>query len=198
MQNRSQQTHQKILDAALVVFARDGYAASSVNEVCAEAGVSKGAFFHHFPTKQALFLELLETWLATLDLQMETIRQEYQAVPQALIHMAELMGNVYQVAGGYLPVFLEFWTQASRDPAVWQVVIAPYHRYQEYFTSLIQQGIREGTLKPVDPALVAGALLAQAIGLLLQGVLDPEGADWANQTRQSIELFVSGIQQEAV
>ena len=108
MQNRSQQTHQKILDAALVVFARDGYAASSVNDICAEAGVSKGAFFHHYPTKQALFLELLETWLATLDLQMEAIRQEYQAVPQALIHMAELMGHVYQAAGGYLPVFL-FW-----------------------------------------------------------------------------------------
>jgi AcrR family transcriptional regulator len=186
------------LDAALVVFARDGYAASSVNEICAEAGVSKGAFFHHFPTKQALFLELLETWLTALDFQMEAIRQEYKSVPQALIHMAELMGNVYQAAGGYLPVFLEFWTQASHDPVVWQTVIAPYHRYQGYFTSLLQQGIQEGTLRQIDPVLVARTLLAQAIGLLLQGVLDPKGADWANQTRQSIELLVSSIQREAI
>jgi AcrR family transcriptional regulator len=196
MQNRSQQTHLRILNAALVVFSRDGYAASSVNEICAEAGVSKGAFFHHFPTKQALFLELLETWLATLDTQLEAIRLEHKAVPQALIHMAGLMGNVYQEAGGYLPVFLEFWTQASHDPAVWQTLIAPYHRYQDYFTSLVQQGIQEGTLKPVDPALVARTLVAQAIGLLLQGVLDPQGADWASQTRQSIELLVESIQQE--
>jgi AcrR family transcriptional regulator len=198
MQTRSQQTRQRILDAALLVFARDGYAASSVNEICTTAGVSKGAFFHHFPTKQALFLELLEIWLTALDFQMEAIRQEYKSVPQALIHMAELMGNVYQAAGGYLPVFLEFWTQASHDPVVWQTVIAPYHRYQGYFTSLIQQGIQEGTLRQIDPVLVARTLLAQAIGLLLQGVLDPKGADWANQTRQSIELLVSSIQREAI
>ena len=197
MQNRSQQTRLRILNAALVIFARDGYDASSVNEICAEAGVSKGAFFHHFPTKQALFLELLESWLAQLDSQMEAIRLEHKAVPQALIQMAALMGNVYQAAGGYLPVFLEFWTQASHDPAVWQAVIAPYHRYQSYFSSLLQEGIQAGTLRPVDPAMAARALVAQAIGLLLQGVLDPQGTDWANQTRQSIELLVHSIQQEA-
>jgi len=197
LQNRSQQTRLRILNAALVIFARDGYDASSVNEICAEAGVSKGAFFHHFPTKQALFLELLESWLAQLDSQMEAIRLEHKAVPQALIQMAALMGNVYQAAGGYLPVFLEFWTQASHDPAVWQAVIAPYHRYQSYFSSLLQEGIQAGTLRPVDPAMAARALVAQAIGLLLQGVLDPQGTDWANQTRQSIELLVHSIQQEA-
>ena len=55
MQNRSQQTRLRILNAALVIFARDGYDASSVNEICVEAGVSKGAFFHHFPSKEAIF-----------------------------------------------------------------------------------------------------------------------------------------------
>jgi BetI-type transcriptional repressor, C-terminal len=111
--------------------------------------------------------------------------------------MAGLMGNVYQAAGGYLPVFLEFWTQASHDPAIWQAVIAPYRRYQEYFTSLVQAGIEAGALKPVDPALAARALLAQAIGLLLQGVLDPQGADWASETRQCVQLLVDCLQEEA-
>jgi AcrR family transcriptional regulator len=196
MQNRSQQTRQHILTAALLVFARDGYSASSVNEICAEAGVSKGAFFHHFPTKQAVFLTLLDNWLAQLDAQMESIRKAYQGVPQVLIQMAGLMGNVYQAAGGYLPVFLEFWTQASHDPAVWQAVIAPYRRYQDYFTSLVQAGIEEGSLKPVDPILAARALVAQAIGLLLQGVLDPTGADWASETSRSIQLLVDRLQME--
>jgi AcrR family transcriptional regulator len=196
MQNRSLQTRQRLLAAALIVFARDGYDHSSVNDICAEAGVSKGAFFHHFPTKQALFLELLDEWLATLDGQLESIRLEDCKVPEALIEMAGLMSTVYLTASGYLPVFLEFWTQASHDPAVWQAVIAPYHRYQSYFTSFIQAGVDEGSLKPVDPVLAARALVAQAIGLLLQGVLDPQGADWASETRRSVELLVQCIQRE--
>jgi AcrR family transcriptional regulator len=196
MQNRSLQTRQRLLAAALIVFARDGYDHSSVNDICAEAGVSKGAFFHHFPTKQALFLELLDEWLATLDGQLESIRLEDCKVPEALIEMAGLMSTVYLTASGYLPVFLEFWTQASHDPAVWQAVIAPYRRYQSYFTSFIQAGVDEGSLKPVDPVLAARALVAQAIGLLLQGVLDPQGADWASETRRSVELLVQCIQRE--
>jgi hypothetical protein len=110
--------------------------------------------------------------------------------------MAGLMSTVYLTASGYLPVFLEFWTQASHDPAVWQAVIAPYRRYQSYFTSFIQAGVDEGSLKPVDPVLAARALVAQAIGLLLQGVLDPQGADWASETRRSVELLVQCIQRE--
>ncbi len=63
MQARSEETRTHILEAALRRFANHGYSAASVDEICAEAGVSKGAFYHHFPSKQALFLELLNEWL---------------------------------------------------------------------------------------------------------------------------------------
>lgn len=59
MQTRSEETRARILQAALTLFARLGYEAASVEDICVEAGVSKGAFYHHFPTKQAVFLQLL-------------------------------------------------------------------------------------------------------------------------------------------
>ena len=66
-QQRSEETRANILDAAVRRFAISGYDAASVDEICAEAGVSKGAFYHHFPTKQTVFLALLEGWLKTIE-----------------------------------------------------------------------------------------------------------------------------------
>jgi TetR/AcrR family transcriptional repressor of nem operon len=52
----------KLLDAALAVIRTKGYAATSVDELCAAAGVTKGAFFHHFKSKEALGIAAAEHW----------------------------------------------------------------------------------------------------------------------------------------
>lgn len=53
---------QKLLDAAFSVIRSKGYAATTVDELCAEAGVAKGSFFHHFKTKEALGVAAAEYW----------------------------------------------------------------------------------------------------------------------------------------
>jgi AcrR family transcriptional regulator len=45
---------QKLLDATLALIRKKGYTSASVDELCAQAGVAKGAFFHHFKSKNAL------------------------------------------------------------------------------------------------------------------------------------------------
>src|SRR6516165_7036461 len=59
-QLRSQQRHQRILDAATQVFSTKGYHATLVDEIAAEAETSKGGIYFHFPNKQAIFLALLD------------------------------------------------------------------------------------------------------------------------------------------
>jgi TetR/AcrR family transcriptional repressor of nem operon len=53
---------QKLLDAALSVIRTKGYSATSIDELCAEAGVAKGSYFHHFKTKEALGIAAAEYW----------------------------------------------------------------------------------------------------------------------------------------
>ena len=53
---------QKLLDATLELIRRKGYSATSVDELCAHAGVTKGAFFHHFETKSALAVAAANHW----------------------------------------------------------------------------------------------------------------------------------------
>lgn len=54
----------KLLDAALSVIRTKGYSATTVDELCAAAGVTKGAFFHHFKSKDALGVAAADHWSA--------------------------------------------------------------------------------------------------------------------------------------
>ena len=56
---------QKLLDAALAVIREKGYVATTVDELCARAGVAKGSFFHHFNGKEALAVGAANYWSET-------------------------------------------------------------------------------------------------------------------------------------
>jgi AcrR family transcriptional regulator len=193
MQQRSEETRTHLLEAAVRLFGRQGYEASSVAEICAAAGVSKGAFYHHFPSKHEVFMQLLENWLKVLDIQLFASRASQRTTPEALREMAGMASGIFEVAGGRLHMFLEFWSQANRDPVVWEATIAPFRRYQAFFTSFFENGITEGSLKPVDAQNAGRVALALAIGLLLQSLLDPKGADWSASFKDGIDMLLDGI-----
>jgi AcrR family transcriptional regulator len=190
-QQRGEETRGRILDAAVRKFAIAGYDAASVDDICSEAGVSKGAFYHHFPSKQAIFLALMNGWLSMIDMGMETVRKD--TVPETLIEMTNLLPGVFAAAEDRLPMFLEFWLQASRDEKVWQAIIAPYRHYQEHFAALVEDGVKEGSIKPVDSQVAAQVIVSLAVGLVLQGVLDPHSADWAKVAQQSMHILMNGL-----
>ncbi|MCB0040893.1 MAG: TetR/AcrR family transcriptional regulator [Caldilinea sp.] len=193
MQQRSEETRERILSTALACFAEAGYDATGVATICQRAGVSKGAFYHHFASKQALFLALLAEWLDTIDQQMAATRSTAGTVPQELETMAGTFGQVFQDASGNLPLFLQFWTQAAKEPVVWEATMAPFRRYRELFADIIAAGIAEGSLRATDPQLAAHALVSLAVGMLLQGVLDPAGADWAQVAEEAVQLLLDGM-----
>ena len=62
---RTKDARTKLLEAALSVIRTKGYSATSVDELCAAAGVTKGAFFHHFKSKDALGVAAADHWSAT-------------------------------------------------------------------------------------------------------------------------------------
>jgi len=61
-QTRMAPARQKLLDAAMAVIREKGYVATTVDELCARAGVAKGSFFHHFPDKEALAVAAANYW----------------------------------------------------------------------------------------------------------------------------------------
>ena len=192
-QQRGEETRSHILQAAEECFAQRGYDGVGVAEICRRAGVTKGGFYHHFSSKQAVFLELLTRWLAGLGTQIAAARGEAETVPEGFLQMARMTRQVFQAAGGQLPIFLEFLTQAMHDPEVWQATIAPYRQYRAFFRDMVEAGIAEGTLRPVDPEVAAQVIVSLAVGLVLQGLLDPDGADWGQVAEEGVQMLLEGL-----
>lgn len=191
MQQRSEETRSKILDSAVKLFSTRGFGAATVEDICADAGISKGAFYHHFKSKQSLFLALLDGWLQAIDQVVESSKDK--TAPETFTQLTEAFPYFFETAGDGLPMFLEFWVQASRDKKVWEASIAPYRRYHKYFTSLIRKGVEEGSFVEVDAELASRMIVATAIGLLLQSLLDPKGATWEKVARDSTNLLVNTL-----
>jgi TetR/AcrR family transcriptional repressor of nem operon len=76
---------QKLLDAALSVIRTKGYVATTVDELCAEAGVAKGSFFHHFKNKEALGVAAAEYWSETTGALFATAPYHRHADPLARV-----------------------------------------------------------------------------------------------------------------
>lgn len=179
------------MESAIRLFSSMGYNKASVDDICAEAGISKGAFYHHFKSKQELFLALLDDWLHAIDSAIEASKD--LSAPETFMRMTEAFPYIFETAGDGLPIFLEFWLQASRDKKIWEASIAPYRRYHKYFTALIKKGVDEGSFVEVDPELASRMIVSTAMGLLLQSLLDPKGAKWEKVARDSTTMLVNGL-----
>jgi AcrR family transcriptional regulator len=193
-QLRAEKTHARILKAAEASFARHGYDGTGVAEICRRARLSKGAFYHHFPTKQAVFSELLNGWLAQLQGQLTASRAEAEGVPAELRAMAGLASGVFEAGHGQLPIFLEFWARAAREPAVWKSIVEPFREYRGVFARMIEAGIAVGSLRKVSPDAAAQVIVALAVGLLVQGLLDPDSADWGKTANEGIDMLLKGLE----
>ncbi len=195
MQARSEETRARLLSVAETLFAEQGFDATGVADICVTAGVSKGAFYHHFPTKHALFQALLEGWLEQLDQQLDTTLQSSTNMAAGLLNIAEGTGPIFEGAGTRSLIVFEFWMQASRHTDIWQTAVAPYRRYLERFAAIVRAGMEEGAFRSDLDASAAGqTLMALAMGLLLQAFLDPQGADWGQTTLESVKILIRGFE----
>ncbi len=193
-QARSQATRDAIVLSAQQNFAANGYDAASISQICRHAKISKGAFYHHFESKQVLFLEVLGGWLAQLDAELERMVSQGLGVPETIGLMANLLGQIMEQGQDQLPLILTFWQQARKEDVVWEEAFAPFDRYRTYFADMIQRGIDEGSLEGINPELGAQTLISLVVGLLLQSLLDTESEGWSDIATSCIRQVVGSWQ----
>jgi AcrR family transcriptional regulator len=194
MQSRSSSTRQKILSTSYELFSHQGYEATGVALICEKANISKGAFYHHFPSKKDVFFTLVESWLDQIQTQFAGIKDNQEPVPDQLLAMIPALSSVFTEAD-QIPFFLEFWLQAMRDPEIAQRTIKPYYSFMSLFEKMFERGVAEGSIDPgSDPHQSMRLVIAFAIGMIMQSMLEPKREDWNKVSQYSLEKVLNGLQ----
>ena len=89
-EEKSERSRHAVLDAALRLFASQGYRATTMREIADEAGVSTGNVYHHFPDKETIFRELIDEYFAIADTQRFPFRR-------ALSSLSNFPDNIEQL-----------------------------------------------------------------------------------------------------
>ncbi len=188
-------TKSKIIEAGIELFSQKGYEATSVQDICEIAGVSKGAFFHYFPTKEAFFMEILDLWLKELSEKISGYTQQSENLYENLIRMTEIFKEIFKESHQKFYLFVEFFRVAGRDECIVKKLQDYFKNFTDYFTALIKDGIEKGIFKEVDPELVSAVLVSYAIGTIEQEILNPE-KNWEETSKRGVEFIFNAIKKE--
>ena len=193
-EKKAADTKKRIFEAALTIFTDKGYVGTTMDDVIAAAGVSKGSIYWHFDSKQELFSELFEYFF-------EGIRESYAAAlageegeggdAAPMERMRLMIRETLAKACSQIEVlkaFMEFFNIGMKDPEFRSKFTRFYIKMTSTLAAVIEEGIRRGDFAAGNPYKNALAVLSLLDGFFLRCLLEPELQ--TEEYLQAIEGFI--------
>jgi len=172
---RRARTRAALLRAAGRVFAEHGFHQATLEAVAAAAGVSKGALYHYFPSKEQLFLALLEDRLGAGLSDIEAVIGERGSDSEQLGAAVETFLRRINSDPRWLPLLLEFLAYGSRDPAAKARITEHFLRPAREAPARTARslGIPESEGALLSPDELGLTIAALTNGLAIERAFDP-------------------------
>ena len=167
----------RLLDAALEVFAERGFAGASLDQVAEAAGLTKGAIYSNFASKDDLFFAMMQDQVLT---RVEAVRAVLAASSpgadgqQALHDIGRLLTEAFTEQREWRLVFLDFWQRAVRDDDVRAQFVAHRRALRAAIADCVEQILgRPPVLGRLTVDDVVTVVLALSNGLAIEQYADP-------------------------
>ena len=163
---RRDQQVQRILDAAKICFVRSGFQGASMQQICAEAGMSPGALYRYFSSKEAIIEAICEAdraedakLFASILQQSDRRRRRGRRGDGAYRHMHETHAA---------PLFAEICAESMRNEAVGRTCLENMEQVLDVFRGYLGGAIERGEIDPpVDLETLLHTMMAIAHGMAL-------------------------------
>ncbi len=189
-----EQTRQRLLDAALQIFAANGFERATVDQIVREAGFSKGAFYVHFESKEDLFWEMLRQ---RIEARKETLRHAIEPGIGIAENQRRLLEEFFDAPDSdplSAAVYYEFMAHAMRKETVRERMAEFYAGWHAFVVDALKLGREMKIVRgDVDISLQASALMATYEGALIQSQLAPEHLRLSGRVGEFSELLTDWL-----
>jgi AcrR family transcriptional regulator len=183
----------QILQAALNVFSRKGLEKARMDDIADESGLSKGALYWYFGSKDELIVAILDFLIGAHLKELRHIPEMPGSAEKKLTLFVDELLSDLQSMQWMLPITYEFYALAFRHKTV-RITMQHYLRsYLEILEPIFRQGVESGEFREVDPEQAAIAAGAMFEGTLLLWVYDPEVVRWEEHIRSGCEVLLKGL-----
>ena len=199
-QELSELRKEQILQAATVVFARLGFHKARMDDIVKEAGLSKGAVYWYFESKDEIITTILDHFMEQEFENFRRISQGDGPIPVRLMTMMKTLAKEIEEISDLMPIIYEFYAVAAREEAIRKTIHKYFKSYSTLLEKLIQIGIERGELRDVAPRDVALSLVALIEGCMLiwiLGAFDYRELDLEKLFESSMYFMLEGLILEA-
>ncbi|GAB3143917.1 hypothetical protein GCM10027290_21160 [Micromonospora sonneratiae] len=163
----------QILDAAQRCFLRNGFHVTSMQDVISEAGLSVGAVYRYFKSKNDLIAAIAEAVIGSAEQVFDDLTTHEPPLPLVeAMDRALTFVDAQSGPDGVLRIAIQVWAESLRDPALAQFVGRMYGGFRGRFAVLAQRAQAAGELPAdADPEAVGAALFGMIPGYVLQRIL---------------------------
>jgi AcrR family transcriptional regulator len=193
----SVERRKQILEAAESVFARLGINRARMDDIVAEAGLSKGTLYWYFKSKDAIIAALIERVFAgEMREAEELVSADGSASERLSIFMRPAVHEIRRFEN-LMSLGYEFVALASRRSVVRETIRGYYRRYHRILSQIIQQGLDSGEFGPLDPDDAALAAIGLVEGIALLWFVDPELVNWDTLEHNALKVLLDGFRRRA-
>lgn len=147
-----------ILDAAVQLFSEYGYHAAPLRDIARIAGIQAASIYYHYPSKQALLVEIMQTYMQLLNNSTERIICEYTDVKQQLY---EIIANHIRMHTTYKAEFFIVDTEIrSLEGESRPAMLSLRRKYETLVQEMLRAGMEQGIFHRCDVKVTSYALIA--------------------------------------
>jgi AcrR family transcriptional regulator len=189
----SEERKNQIIDAAINVFNRLGFHKARMDDIVEESGLSKGALYWYFKSKDEIIISVLEkVLLRELD-ELQKLNELDLPVSELLFQFIEISVDDFKNLEPFIPLFFEYISFANRSKTTKKLLSKYYDIFIGALTPIIERGIVEGDIIDADPQNIAIALAGLIEGTVLLKFYSPNSFDLGKQMQENSHLFIKGI-----
>lgn len=190
---RKARTRRRILDCAAEAFARDGFAGTSLNDVIAGSGLTKGAFYFHFPSKEELAVAVVDDLREQWTLAVSPVDDDAPAPVQAQ-RMAARVVDAYSRNRSLRAIGRLVPDLAAARPDLAPQLQASLFLWIDLIETVVQRGQRERSIRDdLGSRPIAEAIFAAFSGVEEYSELVSQGADLTVRIDTLMALVTTGM-----